>query len=75
MFANLRPLMAKMELEMSALPADQALRSTWGELVAVLALGPEPQTRVCPRCGGVGMRAASRCGNCWVTLERLPETP
>jgi hypothetical protein len=73
MFTKLRPLVAEIEREIAAMPGDQKLRSTWTELVGVLAMGPEPETRVCPRCKGLGMRAASRCGNCWLGLERLSE--
>jgi hypothetical protein len=41
------------------------LRAAWSNLVGVLALGPRPELRKCPHCGSVGMRAATRCGNCW----------
>jgi hypothetical protein len=41
----------------------------------VLALGPAPETRECPSCRAVGMRAASRCGNCWTALAPLPDAP
>lgn len=45
-----------------------ALLSWWAKLVDHLALGPAPELRACPFCGGVGMRAASRCGFCWRKL-------
>jgi hypothetical protein len=51
---------------------DAALRAAWNELVQVLALGPAPLTRECPSCHAVGMRDASRCGQCWATLAPLP---
>jgi hypothetical protein len=77
--ANLRAIVAVIEGEMSQLsPAvdgnetTQRLRASWRELVRVLALGAGPETRVCPGCHGIGMRAASRCGNCWAPLEPLP---
>lgn len=44
------------------------LRSAWGRLVDVLALGPPPQLRTCPHCGGTCMRAATRCSTCWKDL-------
>jgi hypothetical protein len=47
----------------------QALRTSWGELVDWLALGPAPQLRTCPKCGHSGMRDATLCGYCW---EKLP---
>jgi hypothetical protein len=72
---KLRLIIAKIEREL-ALPATGAvtdvMRASWSELVGVLALGPEPETRECPTCKGVGMRGASRCGQCWAKLEPLP---
>jgi hypothetical protein len=74
---GLRPIVEALDREMSRLLArpDQpgadvtALLSSWGELVEFLALGPPPELRACPFCGGVGMRAATRCGRCWRKLE------
>ena len=65
---KLRAIVAVIEQEIVQVPAPSPLRAAWAELVEVLALGPAPLTRVCPNCGGIGMRAASRCGNCWVAL-------
>lgn len=48
-------------------PAD-ALRAAWVDLVAQLALGPEPPLRECPHCGHSGIRAATLCSNCWQKL-------
>lgn len=45
-----------------------ALAAPWADLVAQLALGPEPPTRNCPTCGAIGMRNATLCGNCWAKL-------
>ena len=67
----LRAIVARIEHEIPELP-NTGLRASWNELVQALALGPAPETRVCPACGGVGMSAASRCGQCWAALERLP---
>ena len=69
---KLRAVVAVIEQEILHAPPTPALRAAWAELVKVLALGPEPQTRECPTCHGIGMRAASRCGNCWAALEPLP---
>jgi hypothetical protein len=44
------------------------LRASWGKLVELLALGPAPEQRACPHCGGIGMVAATRCGRCWMEL-------
>jgi hypothetical protein len=49
-----------------------ALRTSWGALVEVLALGPAPEYRKCPHCGGTGMRAATRCSTCWEKLVPPP---
>jgi hypothetical protein len=48
------------------------LERDWDRLVRALALGDEPPTRICPSCGGSGMRAATRCGHCWSALPALP---
>ena len=53
-------------------PSTPALHAAWTELVALLALGPAPETRECPACHQIGMRAASRCGRCWAALVPLP---
>ena len=53
-------------------PSTPAFHAAWTELVAILALGPAPETRECPVCHAIGMRAASRCGRCWTALEPLP---
>jgi hypothetical protein len=73
---NLRALVATIDREITELPvagagnpATVGLRASWTELVAVLALGPAPETRQCPVCGGTGMRSASRCSQCWAKLE------
>jgi hypothetical protein len=69
---KLRSIVATIDHEMAELPASP-LRDALTELVTVLALGPAPETRVCPACNCIGMRAASRCGYCWVALEPLPQ--
>jgi len=69
---KLRAIVAVIDQEIVQAPPTPALRAAWTELVEVLALGPAPQTRECPACRGIGMRAASRCGHCWAALEPLP---
>jgi hypothetical protein len=49
------------------------LVGSWAKLVDFLALGPAPELRVCPHCGAIGMRAATRCGGCWKKL--VPPDP
>jgi len=65
----LRAIVAVIDQEIVKESATPALRAAWAELVGVLALGPAPQTRECPACHGIGMRAASRCGQCWAALS------
>ncbi len=69
---ELRAIVAVIDHEILQVPPAPALRAAWAKLVDVLALGAAPQTRECPACHGIGMRAASRCGHCWATLEPLP---
>jgi hypothetical protein len=69
---KLRAIVAIIDQEIVQVPSTPALRAAWTELVEVLALGHAPQTRECPACHGIGMRAASRCGHCWAALEPLP---
>ena len=68
---KLRAIVDAIEREIVHVPPTAALQTAWTELVEALALGPAPQTRECPACHGIGMRAASRCGNCWAALEPL----
>lgn len=44
------------------------LAGPWGDLVAQLALGPEPEVRECPSCKAIGVREATKCGFCWTKL-------
>jgi len=82
---DLRTLIATIDRDFAQLPppgdspqqVDQIhrqLRQSWSEFVKLLGLGPKSETRQCPACGGIGMRAASRCGHCWAKLELLPPT-
>jgi hypothetical protein len=38
----------------------------------VLALGPPPQLRTCPHCGGACSRAVTRCSTCAKDLVPPP---
>lgn len=69
---KLRSIVSTIDQEIVQTPPTPAMRAAWAELVGLLALGPEPETRECPTCRTIGMRAASRCGNCWSALEPLP---
>jgi hypothetical protein len=79
---GLRPIVEHLDREMSrfvartrgAASADATeLLSSWAKLVEFLALEPAPELRACPFCGGIGMKAATRCGTCWKRLD--PPTP
>jgi hypothetical protein len=73
--SNLRARVACVDRALAQTPPGPELRTAWDDLVKVLALGPDPETRACPRCHAVGMRTASRCGNCWTALGPLPDDP
>lgn len=76
--SRLRAIVATLEQEFARLPkpataADgttppDTMRVSWSELVAALALGPEPEVRECPVCKHIGMRMATVCGYCWTKL-------
>jgi hypothetical protein len=76
---RLRTIITAIDRELSLLPRSasgeraggDALRASWADLVEVLALGPAPETRLCPICGHIAMRAATRCGHCWSKLSPL----
>lgn len=70
--AKLREIVVAIDREIAQAPPTATLHAAWVELVAVLALGPAPERRECPTCHGIGMRAATRCGNCWAVLAPLP---
>lgn len=57
-------------VRVAALTGDEgrSLGTAWEHLVTLLALGPAPELKACPHCGGVGMLAATRCGTCWRSL-------
>jgi hypothetical protein len=70
--AAIREAVARIEQELSVCEANgatDAVRSSWAVLVHLLALGPAPELRECPKCHHIGMRAATLCGYCWTKLS------
>lgn len=67
----LRALIVVVERELATSPPTAELQTAWKEMVRILSLGPAPELRTCPRCSEVGMRAATRCSRCWLTLPLL----
>jgi hypothetical protein len=61
------------ELGRSARANEDGLTASWTALVKLLAITPPAQTRACPGCGAVGMRAATRCHTCWNALVPLAD--
>jgi hypothetical protein len=78
---SLRAAVSDIERELSCLgreaPAAEhqsailSLTTAWKRMVELMALGIAPELRTCPRCGGQGMRAATRCGLCWSSLDAV----
>jgi hypothetical protein len=63
------------ELARTTRPADDGLTASWAALVKLLAVEAPQQTRRCPHCQAVGMRAATRCGRCWKVQAPLAAVP
>jgi hypothetical protein len=74
--ARMRAAVAAVELALGEVSSNppEPVREAWNRLVRLLALGPAPALRACPSCGRMGMREATRCGSCWVSLTP-PATP
>lgn len=73
--SRLRATVATIDRELALLrtspqagTSHDALFASFADLVDQLALGPEPEVRACPKCGGIGMRVATVCGSCWTKL-------
>jgi len=71
--ANLPAAVEKVEREIEGLShgfpeMPSELHIAWRQLVRLLAPGPVRATRRCPSCGKAGMREATLCGYCWMTL-------
>jgi hypothetical protein len=72
--AQLRTLMSDVDGELvRTSAASEGLKGSWAAMMKLLAVGPAPEIRACPRCGNLGMRAATLCGHCWAKLEPLPQ--
>jgi hypothetical protein len=68
---RVRSLIAIIDRDISELPKKAAaddLAMSWAALVALLAVGPEPDVRRCPYCDHLVMRTATRCRDCWRKL-------
>lgn len=70
-----RDAMVRVEEQLALTTTSPALKEAWAALVGALALGPAPELRDCPACGKSGMRAATRCGYCWVALTPPADAP
>jgi|JI6StandDraft_1071083.scaffolds.fasta_scaffold376950_1 hypothetical protein len=68
--SRLRAIVAEMNLALVDV-GTAPVHDVWRQMVAALALGPEPAVRACPRCNKIGMLEATRCGYCWITLAPL----
>ena len=82
--SRLRATVVKIQESISNLPLDgqgdqrigrSELVASWADLVAQLALGPEPEVRECPECHHFCMRDATRCGHCFSALTPPPDGP
>ncbi len=75
--SRLRLTIATIERELDRLSTQPMsdLRASVMDLIAQLALGPEPEVRRCSVCGHLGMLAATACGHCWTKLDPPPAAP
>lgn len=69
---NLRRAVATVEKNLAELTAPtqqsralEELRGSWRAFLVLLDLGPEPERRECPFCGGPMRLLATRCVHCW----------
>ena len=72
---ELLALMARIDTELAAPASDAALatlRGSWAQMTKLMALEAAPELRACPKCGAVGIAAATRCMSCWTTLVPTP---
>lgn len=70
--ADLRAAVEAFAEQLAKVTGQPELHAAWATFVKQLSL-PEPQrVRTCPSCGAISMRAATRCGNCWVHLKPEP---
>jgi hypothetical protein len=71
--ARLRTLISDVDGELVRTSASEGLKGSWAEMMKILAVGPAPEVRTCPRCGNIGMVSATICGHCWAKLQPLPQ--
>ena len=71
---RIRTLLGTLDQQLIATTAAAPVRTAFTELVEALALGPEPEMRACPACGGACRANAQRCGSCWKLLPALVAT-
>jgi hypothetical protein len=65
-------MMARLQHEIEqAQSLPPGVSGAFADLVELLALGPEPELRVCPDCGTSALRAATICARCWTHLTPL----
>ena len=72
---TLRGAVARVGEQLAMGNPSPGLLAAWTALVDALALGSAPELRECPSCGNTGMRAATRCGYCWVALIPPADVP
>ena len=80
--SRLRTAIAEIQHRLARLPGEvtkdngatlaEGMRTSVADLVAQLALGPEPTYRQCPVCKHIGMSMATLCGHCWTKLTPSP---
>ena len=80
--SRLRATIAEIQHLLVQLPGDvtkdngamlaEGLGTSVADLVAQLALGPEPTYRQCPVCKHTAMSVATLCGHCWTKLTPSP---
>jgi hypothetical protein len=73
--SQLRATVARLSTEIDRLPPSanaepgHDVRALFADLVEQLALGAEPETRICPVCKQVCARMATLCSHCWTKLS------
>jgi hypothetical protein len=80
--SRLRATISEIQHRLARLPGEvtkdngatlaEGLQTSVADLVAQLALGPEPTYRQCPVCKHIGMSMATLCGHCWTKLTPSP---
>lgn len=72
---RLRATMNTLDVAIDAMGAEDEtrtkLRAIFKDLDSQLALGPEPPTKACAKCGCIVMKDATVCGMCWNKFQRV----